>query len=313
MKKVILLGTMTMVLVIPTTAVAATVGGDADVQGGLGLLSIAVEYDGTLSRDLPFASGADIGTSFFDDGSTLDYNDPLPYPGNGYSNAEVTGSNRTFVKGTVGLGSRFDVFVRLGVAHCDTAWLALRREPLFDDQQTEWSGDTGFAWGGGAKACLSGCGGTGVRILADAQYLSYELDATGMVNGLDWAEFDEQLLTDVIGADSADTSYDAELEASEWQAAFYVAWSKGIWTPYGGAKYSDMKVEHEIDYITDTVWGGVPETWIGTVREDFEADNNLGAFVGVALELGNGVSFNAEGRFIDETAISLGLSWRLSE
>ena len=66
----------------------------------------------------------------------------------------------------------------------------------------------------------------------------------------------------------------------------FVAKDFGKFVPYAGVKYSDVQIEMD---------GG----------ETLNAENNVGVFVGADFKFNPTFSLNMEGRFIDETAMSL--------
>ncbi|MCD6402289.1 hypothetical protein J7L36_00320 [bacterium] len=83
----------------------------------------------------------------------------------------------------------------------------------------------------------------------------------------------------------------------EWQISLFAMkdfeFENFILTPYLGIKYSDLKADGK---------GG---TWEG----DVEADENFGVFLGLDLGLTENISLDLEGRFIDEEAFTVGLSY----
>lgn len=75
-------------------------------------------------------------------------------------------------------------------------------------------------------------------------------------------------------------------------------------TPYLGARYSDLrlKIKRDIEYtISD-----------GTIGRDgkIAAENNCGGFAGLLFNVGDNISLKLEGRFIDETAVSIAGGYR---
>jgi opacity protein-like surface antigen len=70
----------------------------------------------------------------------------------------------------------------------------------------------------------------------------------------------------------------------------------GNFTPYLGAKYSDVRIKSKVDEVD--------------VKFKFKADDNVGAFVGISYKIMEKLKVNLEGRFIDETAMSFGLTYK---
>ena len=294
MRKTTLLTTVTCAIALPSLVSAATVGNRAETLGGAGKFALGVEYDGVFDRDLELDGGSiSIGAAGFSESET--------FGGSADGEAE---SNRVFLKATAGLHPQLDVYAKLGMADVDA-----------DVEDIEFEGDFDFGWGLGAKACLFGCGGSGMRIMADAQYLRYEVDGDLELGGVDADTVIRELLLDEPEITNATASMDSETEVTEWQVAFYANWTIQQWSPYVGVKYSDIDVENETD-ISGTVSGtdaGVPFTDVPFSADfdaDLEADDNFGIFVGTDFNINSNLSLNIEGRFIDETAGSIGLSWQ---
>lgn len=283
MRKKTLLTTVTCAIALPSLVSAATVGNRAETLGGAGKFALGFEYDRVFNRDLDFDGGklSETEGGVTESGPLLDENESI-------KDAEAE-SNRLFLKATAGLHPQLDVFAKLGIADVDAEFDIA--EPGFFDVENEFEGDFDFGWGLGAKACLFGCGGSGMRIMADAQYLSYEVDGDFELAGVD--------LDDLGDADS-------ETEVTEWQVALYANWTIQQWSPYAGVKYSDIDVENDTD-VSGTA-DGVAFTIDASA--DFEADDNVGIFVGTDFNINSNLSLNIEGRFIDETAGSIGLSWQ---
>lgn len=82
-----------------------------------------------------------------------------------------------------------------------------------------------------------------------------------------------------------------KVTVAEWHVAPYVSRTLGDFTYYVGMKYSDMKVKLEDENLT------------------LSAKHNVGAFIGTEFKVCESWSLNLEGRFLDETAVSVGLSY----
>jgi hypothetical protein len=76
----------------------------------------------------------------------------------------------------------------------------------------------------------------------------------------------------------------------EWQVSLAGTKQIGRSVPYVGVKYSDAKLT-----------SGEPKE---------VADENVGVFVGTDVKITGQWSVNVEGRFVDETAVSFGVSYR---
>jgi hypothetical protein len=270
MKKTILVGLLMVALSLPSIGWAATVGNIAETQGALGKFSLGLEYDGVFDRDMDWKSGSmsvtGLGTESF------------PFPGDSIEDIEID-SNRVFLKGALGLHPNVDIFVKLGTASAN--WEAKYKEPGDPGEKIEFEGDSDFAWGVGAKVKIFETPG-GLRLLGDAQYLSYKVDG------------------DVKLAGEEIPFADSETEIEEWQVAVYVNQTFGNFSPYAGVKYSDLEMDWELDLAG-----------ILKIEGDAEADDNFGIFLGTDIYvIPNLLSINIEARFIDETAGTFGLTYR---
>lgn len=86
------------------------------------------------------------------------------------------------------------------------------------------------------------------------------------------------------------SDWDGRLLFQEWQVAPYVGIEKiGNFTPYLGVAYSDLRAR-------------------GAVK--LKAEDNFGMFVGSSYKINDRLFLNTEGRFIDETAMSFGCTYR---
>ncbi len=152
--------------------------------------------------------------------------------------------------------------------------------------KVQWETDYDFVWGVGGTALIystePGKIGEGVlSIGADGRFRQSHLSIDAVVlNG------------------AAHKSGDASLTASkyellEWQVALEVAYQYKQIVPYVGVKYSDS------DGKAQATINGNP------FQVDFENKDNVGIFVGGDIVMNDYATLNIEGRFIDETALSL--------
>lgn len=297
MRKVILFGFVVLVLSLPSIGMAASVGNIADTQGGLGKFSLGVEYDSVFNRDMKFKSG---NTSVTAGGVTVSES----YPSSGDSIKDMKlESNRIFIKGTLGLHPNIDIFLKLGMADAKSKYKYV--SPGEPDAKIEFDGDYDFVYGGGIKAKIFESSG-GLRVMADGQYLHYEVDGDYKVDGKDLAQYLRQSFIDA-GATTVTASYDSKTKIQEWQVALYVNQTFGQFSPYAGVKYSDVTVKNETNFsgLADGV------TYSGKIDGKAKADKNFGVVVGTDIYLiPNRLSVNIEGRFIDETAGTIGVNYR---
>ncbi|MDD2927642.1 MAG: hypothetical protein PHE30_02190 [Candidatus Omnitrophica bacterium] len=85
----------------------------------------------------------------------------------------------------------------------------------------------------------------------------------------------------------------------EWHVAPYIAKKIANFTPYLGARYSDLRLDQSSP--------NDPNRWNNLV---FNAVYNVGVFTGMDWNIGDGFKLNVEGRFIDETAVSVGVAYK---
>ncbi|MGE4357537.1 MAG: hypothetical protein AB7E08_03150, partial [Candidatus Omnitrophota bacterium] len=87
----------------------------------------------------------------------------------------------------------------------------------------------------------------------------------------------------------------------EWHIAPYIAKQFNNFIPYLGIRYSDMRVSQKEPEDT--------ADW--TDNNKYEADKNFGIFLGTDYIAGENLNLNFEGRFLDETAGSFAVNWKI--
>ena len=153
-------------------------------------------------------------------------------------------------------------------------------------QEVKWQTDYDFVWGAGGTAMLyeteAGQFGEGIlHIGVDGRYRQSHLSVDAVtLNGTKY-ESDSSLMTS------------SKYELGDWQVALEVAYQYKQIVPYVGVKYSGATGE-----ATATINGT-------KYKYDFENENDIGIFAGGDFTINDSVTVNAEGRFIDETALSL--------
>ena len=165
------------------------------------------------------------------------------------------------------------------------------KKQAFDINGTkvQWNTKYDFVWGAGGTAMLyetklEGMGNGTLRIGVDGKYRQSHLKVDNIsVNGTEQAA-------------SAVTQSKYELE--QWQVALAVSYQIDQIIPYVGVKYSDATGE-AVTTVSGTKY-----------KNDFENKDNVGIFVGGDILLNDSFTANIEGRFIDETALSLGATLR---
>jgi len=273
-------------LCMPLNGIAATVGNIASSQGGGGGVSVGVEYDRVFERELDSTSGERTR-------NTNGVITTVPFPASGESiNDLKMESNRVLVKGTLGFHQDIDLdlFIKLGAA--DLIWKA-SHVTATGTQDLKFDGNADFAWGGGARFGFYQFS-NGLKIMGDAQYLTYTVKGTYSINGIDRAVFETP------------ASYDTKTRIEEYQGALYVQKYFGSVGPYLGAKYSDLILKNN---TTVTGRTAVPYYYDEVMKA--RAKNNVGAFLGADFYIKpNHLSLNVEVRLIDETAGTIGVNYK---
>lgn len=186
----------------------------------------------------------------------------------------------TMVKASYGVLDNLDVYVKLGTAD-------YKSKGVWTGHGEEWhdtmKGKNAFAYGFGAKGTYN------LKddwiIGADLQYLRHKNKYSGSSY-------------DALNPTDTDT-WHGKATFQEWQIAPYVAKKIGNFVPYLGIKYSDLRIkEKSSDDDGDEGWMRL------------KADDNVGVFVGTDYKIADNWKLNLEGRFVDETAISFGVTYK---
>jgi len=209
----------------------------------------------------------------FDGGTEFDGDATVPFLAAGDS---IIGgsfeSSRIMLRGSVGLSDWVDVFIHLGFADADFSYQRIEGGA---PEAISFSGDSDLAYGLGLKAAIANV--EGYQVYSNLQLFQSEVDGAYTEDGV------------LLGT--------AEATIQEIQLAFFAAKTFDMWTPYGGLKFSELMVE-----IDRSILGT-------TFHEEHKVDDNIGLFVGTDVVLKPGLSANIELRFVDESALSLGLNW----
>ena len=147
--------------------------------------------------------------------------------------------------------------------------------------------DDDFAWGFGASVLVHEFE-NGLRIDADGKYRAAAVDLIEIdLNGTKYSITD---ISEIAG------------NYKEWQLSLGMAKEFGEivkFIPYAGIKYSDVEVQAK-----GTVGGTTYQT------NNVNSKDTVGCYAGAEIAFNDNLSLYAEGRFIDETAVSTGFTWK---
>ncbi len=198
--------------------------------------------------------------------------------------------SRTMLKAAFGILDNVDIYAKVGVAdfkgdsnvkYFDDAWVG-----GVDIGKWKQNGETAPAYGVGMKWAQALT--SGILIGADVQYLQHKNDFKGTES---WDAYDGSGVWQYAMAQSLN----GNMLFQEWQAALYVAKEMGAFVPYAGVKYSDLRTQIKMEFE------GYPSQY----KYNSQADKHVGVFVGSNYELNKTWALGLEGRFVDETAMSL--------
>ncbi len=271
MKRLIFLS-LAALLCLPALVYAASIGG-AETQGQ-GKFGIGLDQEFVFNRD---AKLKNISPALdLDSDKTLE------------TKPEIDNMYHTMVKTSYGLSEDLDIYVKLGTAD----FKASMPWTITDTAAGEWitgnmktKGKSAFAYGFGAKGKYE-LDNDWIFGL-DVQYLRHKNDYAGINS---WEDSD---------GDSGVESFKGDVTFQEWHVAPYIAKKLGNFVPYLGVKYSDLRTKFKVTWEDEEV-----QTW------KIEADDNIGVFLGTDYKVNDIWSLNLEGRFIDETAMSFGTTYR---
>lgn len=196
-------------------------------------------------------------------------------------NVKVDREYETMLKTSYGLLDNLDVYFKLGSENSRGKGDNYVGDSKYGDDKSK----TGavFAYGFGLKGVyelqsnwLIGC---------DLQYLR--------------SSHETRISETVVATGESDATKYKSVVSHEWHVAPYIAKRINNFTPYLGVKYSDSR---------DTLKKPADDGWLDNVK--YEADDNVGVFVGTDYKIGDHWKLNLEGRFVDETAMSVGATYR---
>lgn len=203
------------------------------------------------------------------------------------STDEISSSNQTHLKAAYTLFPQLQPYVKLGGADYEEQLRTVTIAGLAGTKNIDFDYDWGFAVGGGLQGIQEFGSGSEWLVGYDLQYLRSDHDLSSVTH-------EGRAATGVSGA----------VSGQEWQSAFYAGrrWTvgEGTLTPYVGGRWStyEIQIDSNLNY-TDATDGAIAV--IGSTQTATE----FGALVGATYRLPNRWRIGIEGRFVDETALTL--------
>lgn len=204
-----------------------------------------------------------------------------------------------------GVLDKLDIYAKLGMAK-GTIDNTLNYPG--DDLSYILEEDGGFSWALGVKGVLYEFL-NGVRIGGSAEFGMRKNDVTGYadLNGTRYGP-EEYLIADDWFTGATSATYSAEEESTMWEIALSISKQFGQALPYVGLKYADRKIE------TSSTFTGLDGsgTVVGSMEEKytFKPEDTIGIFVGTDYNVTENLTLNVEGKFVNETAIAFGASYK---
>lgn len=283
MKKLIFLS-LIVLLCLPLSVYAASIGGAE--TSGQGKFAIGIDQEFVFDKDLKTKTANYQWTILPD----ILVND------NWKLESEINKISRTMAKVSYGILSNLDVYLKLGTADFKSThnyistWSTESNSGIWNEGNVKIEGENAFAYGFGMKGTYPlkndwfvGC---------DAQYLRHKNDLKGTDSGISYGYWVPSM--ERASSEFYSESFEGNVVFQEWQIAPYIAKKLGNFIPYLGIKYSDQKMIYKDKYG----------------KTNFKADDNFGMFFGTDYKIAENWKINLEGRFIDETAMSLTATYR---
>lgn len=170
------------------------------------------------------------------------------------------------------LGNLAEVYAVAGVFDLENSGTVSGTKVVLDT-------DTAFIWGvGGTLPLVEFDNGARVGLTGKYRRAKPDLDKI------------------TVGGASASVT-DSDFKYQDWVLALGAGYPTDFGTPYFGVKYSDVA-------LSDLTVSGT------TFDADSNSDEKIGVFVGLDFEATDSLFINVEGRFIDETALSVNAGFK---
>ena len=265
------------ILAAPLMARATPVGNTASVDTLHGQGAFSLKETRNISIDTSF----DTDFIFARDLSARDA-----------TNAKIENSEWYMTKIGCRIFDRFEPYASLGGAHLKAKWTGNG-----STTSTEMDTSTGFAWGLGLKALIYEFMGPKIKIIGDGSYRTTDLNPyKGYLDG-QATSIDKLSSSFVLREWQASILASGEIELGPLTSLNALNGYK--LSPYGGIKYSQVNGRIRLTTTDGSVYH----------PDEIESRRNVGIVTGFDITApGDNLSFNLEGRFIDEDALSAGLS-----
>lgn len=205
--------------------------------------------------------------------------------------ASVDQSQAVLAKIHYAFDQKYSVYAKLGTADLEGSLTGISGA---DRATYKLDYDFGFAWGLGGKAIFE-LGATDYRAIFDLQYLRWESGFGSLtVNG---------------ASPSSLSASDATVDDFSLSTILAREWHLGdaVLTPYLGVKFSLVSVDYGTVSHDGVTVGGT--TFLGFSQMDLDSEDNVGIIVGTRYDITGDLFLNLEGRFIDETAMTVALEY----
>ena len=283
-----------VLLFLPLAAYAAAIGGAETL--GKGEVSVGLDQEmvfGGKFRGISWSDGEADNGDYWEEAEKI--------------NLQVEQSYRSLTKISYGLLDNLDIYARIGMVRPSFKFKESYNyyEELTDEvtnyyleegaAQIKLQGNYALAYGLGIKSVNQISDELLVGI--DMQFLTYRNKYKAKGSGSLYWETGE-VGGEPVDFDTEDLSFSGKVPGNqiyyEWHVAPYIAMKIENVTPYLGIVYSDtlMKIK------------------LGGETERFRAKDRVGGFVGVDWRIDENWSLNIEGRFVNETAASAGVTYK---
>ena len=292
-------------LILPLVSYASVIGSVKTV--GKGKLGIGVDGDYVFDRDLSPGAWTTNQTIFSESAGAvqiLNRNWDISKP-------KIDSMYRAAGKVSYGLLDDLDVYLKLGTSQeqiksslsgsgsVEIPSFAIKLPIILHDGTLKYDTDNAFTYGGGIK--LTHEFSDGWIIGCDSQYLREEYDYKAS----------RDYLLDIpavaISGIPISEGWEGELITQQWLIAPYIAKKIFNFTPYVGFVYTylSMKDKSKVPTSFTLPTDNVTDLSTGGYSLKYHNKCSISPFVGLSYKFDDHWNINVEGRFVDETALSV--------